>query len=115
MKTLNNISRTISRVSAVVILLVAFAAISFAGDVVEDELIVESWMITPFENTFETELTLEDWMVIPFEVSAVEGVLALETWMTTPFESSVIEAELALETWMTTPFEVSDCLLSSSD
>ncbi len=115
MKTLNNISRTISRVSAVVILLVAFAAISFAGDVPEDELIVESWMTTPFENTSEAELTMEDWMVIPFEVKALEGVLALETWMTTPFESSVVEAELALETWMTTPFEVSDCLLSSSD
>jgi hypothetical protein len=96
MKTLNNISRTISRVSAVVILLVAFAAISFAEDVVEDELIVESWMTTPFENTSEAELTMEDWMV-------------------TPFESSVVEAELALETWMTTPFEVADCLLSSSD
>jgi hypothetical protein len=96
MKTLNNISRTISRVSAVVILLVAFAAISFAGDVVEDELIVESWMTTPFENTSEAELTMEDWMV-------------------TPFESSVVEAELALETWMTTPFEISDCLLSCCD
>jgi hypothetical protein len=96
MKTLNNISRTISRVSAVVILLVAFAAISFAGDVVEDELIVESWMTTPFENTSEAELTMEDWMV-------------------TPFESSVVEAELALETWMTTPFEIADCLLSCCD
>ncbi len=93
MKILNNISRTISRVSAVVILLVAFAAISFAGDVVEDELIVESWMTTPFENTSEAELVLEDWMV-------------------TPFESSVVEAELALETWMTIPFELTDCMLS---
>ncbi len=69
MKTIYNINRTISRVSAVVILLLAFAAISFAEDVVEDELIVESWMTTPFENTSETELTLEDWMVIPFEVA----------------------------------------------
>ncbi len=112
MKTVYNINRTISRISAVVILLVAFTTISFAGDVVEDELIVESWMTTPFENTSEAELVLEDWMVIPFEVSTLEGVLALETWMTTPFKSSVVEAELALETWMTTPFEVSDCMLS---
>ncbi len=96
MKTLNNISRTISRVSAVVILLVAFATISFAGDIVEDELIVESWMTTPFENTSESELTLEDWMV-------------------TPFESIVVEAELALEDWMTTPFEDADCFLSCCD
>jgi hypothetical protein len=96
MKTINNISGTISRVSAVVILLVAFAAISFAGDVVEDELIVESWMTTPFEIMNETELALEEWMVIPFEIGAVEG-------------------ELALETWMTTPFGVSDCLLTSSN
>jgi hypothetical protein len=96
MKTLNNITRTISRVSAIVILLVAFAAISFAADVVEDELIVESWMTTPFENTAEAELTMEDWMVIPFEISAIEG-------------------ELALETWMTTPFEITDCLLSCCD
>ena len=96
MKTLNNISRTINRVSAVVILLVAFATISFAGDIVEDELIVESWMTTPFENTSESELTLEDWMV-------------------TPFESIVVEAELALEDWMTTPFEDADCFLSCCD
>jgi hypothetical protein len=67
MKTTKELSRIISRVSAVVILLVAFTTISFAGDLVEDELIVESWMTTPFE------------------ISAVEGELALETWMTTPF------------------------------
>ena len=112
MKTLNNISRTISRVSAVVILLVAFAAISFAGEVIEEELVVESWMITPFENTAEAELTMENWMITPFEIGALEGELALETWMATPFTSSVIEAELALETWMTTPFEIEPCLLS---
>ena len=96
MKITKELNGIISRVSAVVILLVAFTAISFAGDVVEEELIVESWMTTPFDNTSETELTLEEWMVIPFEISAVEG-------------------ELALETWMTTPFEVSDCLLTCCD
>ena len=96
MKITKELIGIISRVSAVVILLVAFTTISFGGDVVEDELIVESWMTTPFENTSETELTLEEWMVIPFEISAVEG-------------------ELALETWMTTPFDVSDCLLTSSN
>ncbi len=112
MKTITNINGIIFRVSAVVILLVAFAAISFAGDVVEDELVVESWMTTPFEKFAEEELALEDWMVIPFEISAIEGELALETWMTTPFESSVLEAELALETWMTTPFDIAPCLLS---
>ncbi len=112
MKTITNISRTISRVSTVVILLVAFTAISFAGDIVEDELVVESWMTTPFENTSEAELTMEDWMVIPFEVSAADGVLTLETWMVTPFESNVVEAELALEEWMTTPFELEACLLT---
>ena len=106
MKTTKELSGIISRVSAVAILLVVFATISFAGDVVEDELTVESWMTTPFEIMDETELTLEEWMVTPFEISAVEGELALETWMVTPFESSVVEAELALETWMTTPFEV---------
>ena len=96
MKTTKELSGIISRVSAVVILLVAFTTISFAEDVVEDELIVESWMTTPFDNNAETELALEEWMVTPFEISAVEG-------------------ELALETWMTTPFEVSDCLLTCCD
>lgn len=112
MKISKELNGIISRVSAVVILLVAFAAISFAGDVVEDELIVESWMVTPFDNTSEAELALEEWMVTPFEISAFEGELALETWMVIPFENSVVEAELALEDWMTTPFEVSDCFLS---
>ena len=112
MKITKELIGIISRASAVVILLVAFTTISFAGDLVEDELIVESWMTTPFDNTAEAELTMEEWMVIPFEISALEGELALETWMVTPFENSVIEAELALETWMTTPFEVSDCLLT---
>ena len=96
MKITKELNGIISRVSAVVILLVAFTTISFAEDVVEDELIVESWMTTPFDNNAETELALEEWMVTPFEISAVEG-------------------ELALETWMTTPFEVSDCLLTSSN
>ena len=96
MKITKELIGIISRVSAVVILLVAFTTISFAEDVVEDELIVESWMTTPFDNNAETELALEEWMVTPFEISAVEG-------------------ELALETWMTTPFEVSDCLLTSSN
>ena len=94
MKTSKELTGIISRVSAVVILLVAFTTISFAEDVVvEEELIIESWMTTPFENMSETELVLEEWMVIPFE-------------------NIVVENELALETWMTTPFEVSDCLLS---
>jgi len=112
MKTSKELSAIITRVSAVVILLVAFTAISFAGDVVEDELIVESWMTAQFENMSETELALEEWMVTPFEISAVERELALESWMVTPFKNSVVEADLALETWMTTPFEVSDCLLT---
>jgi hypothetical protein len=112
MKTTKELSRIISRVSAVVILLVAFTTISFAGDLVEDELIVESWMTAPFDHAAEAELALEEWMVIPFEINPIEGGLALETWMATPFKSSVVEAELALETWMTTPFEVSDCLLT---
>ena len=112
MKITKELIGIISRVSAVVMLLVAFTTISFAGDVVEDELMVESWMTTPFENMAEAELTLEEWMVTPFEISAIEGELALETWMVTPFENSVVEAELALEDWMTAPFKVSDCLLS---
>lgn len=112
MKITKELNGIISRVSAVVILLVAFTAISFAGDVVENELIVESWMTTPFDDTSEAELALEEWMVIPFENSVVEAELALETWMVTPFENSVHEADLALETWMTTPFDVSDCLLT---
>lgn len=93
MKTRKELNGIIHRVSAVVMLLVAFTTISFAGDVVEDELIVESWMTTPFENMAEAELTMEEWMVTPFEIGAAE-------------------AELALEDWMTTPFKVSDCLLS---
>ena len=113
MKITKELIGIISRVSTVAMLLVAFTAFSFAGDVVEDELIVESWMTTPFENMAEAELTMEDWMITPFEIVAVEGELALETWMITPFENSVLEAELGLEDWMTAPFEVSDCLLSS--
>ena len=112
MKITKELNGIISRVSAVVILLVAFTATSFAGDVVEDELILESWMTTPFDNEAEAELALEEWMVTPFETNAFEGTLALETWMVTPFENSVVEAELALEDWMTTPFEVSACFLS---
>ena len=112
MKITKELFGIISRVSAVVMLLAAFTTISFAGDVVEDELIVESWMTTPFEKMAEAELTLEEWMVTPFEISAIERELALETWMVTPFENSVVEAELALEDWMTAPFKVSDCLLS---
>lgn len=112
MKITKELFGIISRVTAVVLFLLAFTTISFAGDVVEDELIVESWMTTPFENMAEAELTMEEWMVTPFEIGAGEEELALETWMVTPFESSVIDAELALEDWMIAPFDVSECLLS---
>lgn len=115
MKATKELNPIINRVITVLILIVAFTTISIAGDAEEEELIVESWMTTPFEKSSEAELVMEDWMVIPFEISAIESQLALETWMATPFESSVLEADLALETWMITPFEYADCFLSCCD
>jgi len=36
----------------------------------EAELALETWMVTPFDNSiYEVELALEDWMITPFEVA----------------------------------------------
>ena len=48
----------------------------------ENELLVESWMLTPFDNAFpESEIHMESWMVTPFGIESSEEELTTETWM----------------------------------
>jgi hypothetical protein len=67
----------------------------------ENELIMESWMASPFE-AMEGDLVMENWMIAPF--AGMESILGLETWMIAPFKT--MDNELVLECWMITPFEL---------
>ncbi len=75
------------------IALVALTAISFGMNneteniVFENELVMESWMASPFEAT-ESELVMEDWMTSAFGLGTELEALTLESWMTTPFEAT---------------------------
>jgi hypothetical protein len=50
----------------------------------EGNLLVESWMTTPFESPmFETEIWVESWMVTPFDEELLdEESVEMEVWMT---------------------------------
>jgi hypothetical protein len=60
------------------------------------------------EVAIENELVLENWMISPFEAISVESDLVLENWMTEAFNTVSPENDLFLECWMKVPFEVSD-------
>lgn len=89
------------------IALVALTVISFGKTNVtdnvdfENELIMESWMASPFEAS-EADLVVENWMTLPFQSD--ENDLVVENWMTTPFQNIILEEELIVENWMTSPF-----------
>jgi hypothetical protein len=76
----------------------AFAAEEVANPVIE--------MVAAYETSFvEEEILLESWMLNPFEVSVDEGT---SNEMLLPASSELLfEPELALESWMAVPFEIS--------
>jgi hypothetical protein len=64
----------------------------------EEELKLESWMVTPFESEFtEFELQMENWMITPFESEFTEFELQMENWMITPFTTEFAEFDNSLE------------------
>ena len=66
----------------------------------ETDMVVESWMTTPFKsNYYEAEPFIESWMTTPFESNYYEVVPFIELWMTVPFYS---EDKMEVEEWMTT-------------
>ena len=67
----------------------------------ENELVLESWMVSPFE-LIEGGLLVESWMTTPFQPE-VNDVM-VESWMTLPFDLGVELEALTLESWMITPF-----------
>ena len=62
----------------------------------DQDLIVENWMIEPFEASIENDLAMEQWMTEPFE-AYFESELSLESWMIIPFESA---ENIEVEQWM---------------
>ena len=62
----------------------------------DQDLIVENWMIEPFEASIENDLAMEQWMTEPFE-AYFESELSLESWMIIPFESA---ENIEVEHWM---------------
>ena len=72
----------------------------FEPQLLEEDLCVESWMVSPFESVcYEEEIWLESWMAEPFSEFLGEEELSIESWMKSPF---LIEEELVVEEWMTT-------------
>jgi hypothetical protein len=63
-------------------------------------------MLAAYENSFvEEAIILESWMFTPFEVSISEGTSA-ETLLPASSEF-LFEPELAVESWMSAPFDIS--------
>ena len=91
------------------IILIAMTAVSFGMEQrkadLERDLVTEDWMKAPF--MVENEMGLETWMVTPFDEGLQEEALWLENWMTVPFGNESGE-EITLENWMTEPFELMD-------
>jgi len=66
----------------------------------ETDMVVESWMTTPFEsNYYEAEPSIESWMTTPFESKYYEEEPIIELWMTVPFD---LDEKIEVEEWMTT-------------
>lgn len=90
MKTLKTLTsnRTFLIIHAIVVTLIfAFSPLQGSAHLVDEgEIMVESWMTSPFESVAaEDELVVEEWMTAPFESVAAEDELVLEEWMTTPW------------------------------
>ncbi len=75
-----------------------------AKEIIQSVDDVNFQMVIPVENSIEEEMVIESWMTTPFESSIAEQEMVIESWMTTPFESSIAEQEMVIESWMTTPF-----------
>ena len=67
----------------------------------ENEMIMESWMASPFEAS-KADLVVENWMTVSFDSN--EDNLVLEDWMTIPFQNICLEVELIVENWMSSSF-----------
>ena len=70
----------------------------------DEDLKVEEWMTSSFENNIEEAIEIESWMTSSFDVLMEEG-LVVEEWMTSSFEAN-LEPAVNVESWMAAPFEV---------
>ena len=72
---------------------------------VENSVEIEAWMTAPFDALIEEDIKVENWMNDPFS-AGLESNVDVEEWMTIPFESS-LEENITVENWMSSPFESS--------
>jgi len=57
-----------------------YITLADAGQISEEVVYLESWMVTPFESfVIEENLSVESWMLAPFET---EDKIEVESWMT---------------------------------
>ena len=61
-------------------------------------------MVIPVENSIEEHLVIESWMTTPFESNIAEQEMVSESWTTELCENNIAEEEMVIESWMTTPF-----------
>lgn len=73
--------------------------VSYRIDFQSESNKMENWMNLPFLSTtyLEEELHLESWMVTPFESTNIDEDLTVESWMMVPFET---DQETEVEDWM---------------
>jgi len=88
------------------VILMSTLSLEATAFVAEEDTNPEPGMVAAFETSFiEEEMYLESWMLSPFNVSMGDET-AVETLSPSSYEL-VYETELALESWMTVPFEIS--------
>ena len=75
----------------------------YSSETAGKPVISQSYYAEYAEVSYENELSIENWMITPFQEPYFESDLLLEEWMTAPFETSEREEELCLEAWMTDP------------
>lgn len=92
-------TKLILSIALVALTVTSFGRIGEPSIVNENDMVVESWMLSPFE-AMENDLVLECWMSKAFDIA--ERDLAIENWMTTPFDE--LDEPLTLEDWMIKPF-----------
>ena len=75
-----------------------------AKEIIQSVDDVNFQMVIPVENSIEEHLVIESWMTTPFESNIAEQEMVSESWTTDLCENNIAEEEMVIESWMTTPF-----------
>lgn len=86
------------------VVLMGVLSLQTTAIIAEDRESPEPGMVAAFETSFIEEVPVESWMLSPFDLSFDEGTQS-ESFIPAVSEAS-FQTELVLESWMTVPFEI---------